>query len=101
MQWLLLADELFPDIESGRKKTAIGAAGRDIVPGPLQFRSPTGEREPIVVEIEDVAVKPLDELGARELFANGFVDLLHLISRLQRVHEGFDETGDVLVINWA
>jgi hypothetical protein len=100
MQSLVLADDLHADTTSGRKKNTIRNGIRDIVNGPLEFKSSSGALPSFVVEVIEVLYKKGSELTAAELRENGFLDYAHMLSGMKRFYPDFGPASDITLVRW-
>jgi hypothetical protein len=100
MQSLVLADDLHADTHEGRKKNTIRNGIRDILSGPLEFKSSSGNLPGFVVEVTEVLYRKASEVTAAELRENGFRDYAHMISGMKRFYPDFGPSSDITLVRW-
>lgn len=101
MQFLLLADDLFPGLSSGLKKNSMRNGKRDIALGPLEFRPSSGNGDPIVVEVCEVKYSKAAEVSEEDCRANGYRDRADMLLGMRHYYPDFGPESDVTVIIWA
>ncbi len=101
MQSLVLIDDLHADAQEGRKKNTIRNGIRDIVVGPLEFKSSSGSLPGFIVDVAEVLYKKASEITTAELRENGFVDNEHMLSGMKRFYPDFGPASNITLIRWA
>ena len=104
MQNLKLADDLFPDVGSGKKHVTIRAGRRDIWPGVLRFETTSGNPVDGInyynVDVCRVTVALVRDLKKADAQLDGFKNVDALLVGLQRFYPDMTNDSLVTIIKW-
>lgn len=103
MQGLLLANRLFPRVESGDKRLTVRQGHRPIELGPLELKSaePVGdERIKKIVNVTRVIYTLLKNVTDKEARQDGFLGQADLATGLRSFYPEITDNDEVTLVYW-